>query len=71
MKWSDASKIVGWQPREVVYPPERLVHRAYMNRDLVRMLTWHRFLPSPDNEEQHEIINLVVRYLKKLREYNG
>lgn len=69
MTFAEASKIVGWEPRTVVYPPVKRVRHAVRQRDLVRLLTWHRFLPSPTDEEQAEIIEMIVQFLREVQNH--
>ena len=62
--WSDVSKEVGWDSRKVAYPTLQAVGKC---DDPYTVLSWHRFLPSPQNEYELEIINSIVKKLSKIR----
>lgn len=58
-KWSDLSKQVGLGPKTVSFPTSEQVGRALDEDDFFMLLTWYRFLPSGQTEEQIEIINAL------------
>lgn len=51
-------------PRTVAYPTLKEVEDC---TSVERCLEWHRFLPSPQNEEQVAVINAEVAKLAELR----
>lgn len=57
----ELSKTVGWDQRELNYPSKSQVEYATD----YRLLEWHRFLKSPENEEQIEITELIIDRLWK------
>lgn len=54
---SITSKNVGWEPRHVSYPKSEDAIKSATNE---QVLEWHRFLPSPMDEEQRRLLNAVT-----------
>ena len=62
--WSDVSKEVGWDSRKVAYPTLQAVEKC---DDAYTVLSWNRFLPSPQNDEEVEIMNAIVKRMNEIR----
>ena len=62
--WSDVSKEVGWDARNVSYPT---LQEVEICDDAYTVLSWNRFLPSPQSDDEVEIMNAIVKKLSKIR----
>lgn len=62
--WSDVSKEVGWDARRVSYPTLQDVEKC---DDPYTVLSWNRFLPSPQNDDEVGIVNAVVKRMNEIR----
>lgn len=69
MNMATLSKKVGWEQRDIKYPSLRDVKKAetiLTRKDGLKdgvmyiILTWHRFLPSPANQEQQGINSMIL-----------
>lgn len=62
--WRDLeriSHIIGWNHLRIkVYPHPDEVKQAIKNYDLVKVLTWSRFLALPENTEQVKIFKTIA-----------
>jgi len=71
--WSDVSKEVGWEPREVAIPkPEAAMAavdwaRAGMCPALGELLTINRFAPGPKTGEEADALRIVAEGLAEVR----
>lgn len=63
MSFSEISKKVGWNKREVSYPTFEEIELA----DVEQLLIWNRFLSSPNGSEEVKIISSVVERLDEER----
>lgn len=61
MFWSEASKIVGWDEQKTDYPKMAQLDDAIEFDDLVSLIRWNRFLPSPQNPTQALMIEKIVQ----------
>lgn len=74
MQWSNVSKIVGWDEREVQYPTMMEVEyleKAMQKSDtdaIIKLLTFHRFLKSPVGEDQTKVIEKITSLVLMGRE---
>ena len=74
--YSRISKRVGWAPRNVTYPTikevKELVNRALIGSEIAfeRLFIFYRFLPSPINTTQIEVVNEIVDgFFKSSRQF--
>lgn len=64
--WSDISKCVGWEKRDITYPTMEKLQELYNTmlrgnkESFVEMLTLYRFLKSPEDEEEKMVMQFVV-----------
>lgn len=69
ISWSEVSKLVGWEKREVRYPSMEDVEKLYRNAkqgnkySLAQLLKYHRFLRSPENEWERWIMDGIMEKL--------
>lgn len=63
MSFSDISKKVGWNKREVSYPTLDEIELA----DVEQLLIWNRCLTSPNSSEEVKLISAVVSKLDEER----
>lgn len=61
--YADLSKQVGWESKKIKYPSLKDVENAIEKKDEYNLLRWYRFLESPINEKQTEIMNLIISYI--------
>lgn len=61
MKKSTVSKLVGHKclPIDLVWPNREVIDFAVRMGDAVAVMRWHRFLPSPVNDEQRELLQII------------
>jgi hypothetical protein len=60
--FTELSKEVGWDKRNIKYPSVREVRLAierHNHNDLFNLLMWHRNLASPETAKQIKVINLI------------
>ena len=58
------SKEVGWEKQSVNWP---LSVEDVRTADDYWILKWNRFLPSPNNDNQVDIMNAIVEEMQKRR----
>jgi len=65
--WTEVSKAVGYTSQDVAYPTEDQVREAGETKCAYKLLTWHRFLAPPENNEQRKVSELVNKLLEKVK----
>ena len=60
---ADISKRVGWEGRKMKYPSLKQVQDAIEGKDEYNLLRWYRFLDSPENERQSEVLEIIVKHI--------
>ena len=66
--WSDLSKEVGWDQVIKAYPRKETVEAAFKIKDYCACLQWYRFLPSPTNQKEITVVNLLADIIKCIRQ---
>jgi hypothetical protein len=65
--FSEISKRVGWDRGSMRYPSVQRVREAIESKNMIQLLSWYRFLPSPENELQVEVIDLIYAAFNELK----
>lgn len=74
IKNSTVSKDVGWDARYAPIPTRAVAEttigsaRRGMYGSVYNLLEWHRFAPSPKNDEERDIMNMITVAYKEATE---